>query len=194
MSTVGTLKECVQLPIKDNELVDIVQKAKDWAIMHGAAMRSKSNFSPDTLNFAPFVLVPSSFPRKEFERAIHLQPTINRLMHNVAHDEEFLTTTLADTIKVDEFTGNLFNVYKKVLANGFGQRISLGLLRSDLMLDSNCRNLNGEYEESETETPSAYCCWKQVEVNTIASGFGHLGPVSRAIQRCRLLFYNEKFY
>lgn len=42
-------------------------------------------------------------------------------MHNVAHDEEFLTTTLAETVKVDEFTGNLFKIYKKVLANGFGQ-------------------------------------------------------------------------
>lgn len=50
-----------------------------------------------------------------------LQTIINRLMHNVAHDEEFLTTTLAETIKVDEFTGNLFNIYKKVLSNGFGQ-------------------------------------------------------------------------
>lgn len=71
--------------------------------------------------FAPFVLVPSSFPRKEFEKAVALQPIINRLMHNVAHDEEFITTTLAETIKVDEFTANLFNIYRKVLAHGFTQ-------------------------------------------------------------------------
>lgn len=73
------------------------------------------------LQFAPFVLTPSSFPRKEFEKAIALQPIINRLMHNVAHDEEFITTTLAETIKVDEFTENLFNIYRKVLAHGFTQ-------------------------------------------------------------------------
>lgn len=42
-------------------------------------------------------------------------------MHNVAHDEEFITTTLAETIKVDEFTANLFNIYRKVLALGFTQ-------------------------------------------------------------------------
>lgn len=65
--------------------------------------------------------MPSSFPRKEFEKAIALQPIINRLMHNVAHDEEFITTTLAETIKVDEFTANLFNIYRKVLAHGFTQ-------------------------------------------------------------------------
>lgn len=77
--------------------------------------------NPNFLQFAPFLLTPSSFPRKEFEKAVALQTIINRLMHNVAHDEEFLTTTLAETIKVDEFTANLFNVYKKVLASGFGQ-------------------------------------------------------------------------
>jgi len=76
---------------------------------------------PSQLQFAPFVLVPSSFPRKEFEKAVALQPIINRLMHNVAHDEEFITTTLAETIKVDEFTANLFNIYRKVLAHGFTQ-------------------------------------------------------------------------
>ncbi|XP_064539767.1 glutathione synthetase isoform X3 [Drosophila montana] len=115
------LRGCIKLPLDRDELVEVTSKAKDYAIMHGAAMRSKTSFSPDSLNFAPFVLVPSSFPRKEFEKAIALQPIINRLMHNVAHDEEFITTTLAETIKVDEFTANLFNIYRKVLAHGFTQ-------------------------------------------------------------------------
>ncbi|XP_075158568.1 glutathione synthetase-like isoform X1 [Haematobia irritans] len=182
MAEIPTLEECVQLPIQDDVLIEVTEKAKDWAIMHGAAMRSKTNFSPDSLNFAPFLLTPSSFPRKEFEKAVALQTIINRLMHNVAHDEEFLTTTLAETIKVDEFTGNLFNIYKKVLASGFGQRLSLGIIRSDLMLESRCKDLINENGSKENEKPCAYCCWKQVEINTIASGFGHLGPASRAIQ------------
>nr|XP_014092058.1 glutathione synthetase isoform X1 [Bactrocera oleae]XP_014092060.1 glutathione synthetase isoform X1 [Bactrocera oleae] len=178
MSETPVLEPCIPLSIEERTLIDVTEKAKDWAIMHGAAMRSKANFSSDSLNFAPFILMPSSFPRKEFEKAKNLQTIINQLMHNVAHDEEFLTTTLAETVKVDEFTANLFNVYKKVLANGFGQSISLGLLRSDLMLETNC----AELLEKEKQTPCAYCCWKQVEINTIASGFGHLGPVSKDIQ------------
>lgn len=134
------LRGCLKLPLSNDLLLEVTSKAKDYALMHGAAMRSKTNFSPDSLNvssmaissiyllncvrglqFAPFVLVPSSFPRKEFEKAIALQPIINRLMHNVAHDEEFITTTLAETIKVDEFTANLFNIYRKVLSHGFTQ-------------------------------------------------------------------------
>ncbi|XP_023162269.2 glutathione synthetase isoform X1 [Drosophila hydei] len=217
------LRGCIKLPLNKEELIEVTAKAKDYAIMHGAAMRSKTSFSPDSLNFAPFVLVPSSFPRKEFEKAIVLQPIINRLMHNVAHDEEFITTTLAETIKVDEFTANLFNIYRKVLALGFTQRISLGMLRSDLMLESRCPELSPlldtsasvgagagddaedgqEHEERKADSKantkaekgkptagiqrsvsssSAYCCWKQVEINTIASGFGHLGPASKTIQ------------
>ncbi|KAH8235689.1 hypothetical protein KR032_005293 [Drosophila birchii] len=227
------LPNCIRLPLPEDELLEVTAKAKDYAIMHGAAMRSKTAFSPDSLNFAPFVLVPSSFPRKEFEKAVALQPIINRLMHNVAHDEEFITTTLAETIKVDEFTANLFNIYRKVLAHGFTQKISLGMLRSDLMLESGCPELSPrahrpaagedfdvdcvdvdvdvavnavgtaaagtgrkaavaatstEQEEqlkqrAANPIQSAYCCWKQVEINTIASGFGHLGPASKTIQR-----------
>ncbi|XP_064539766.1 glutathione synthetase isoform X2 [Drosophila montana] len=149
------LRGCIKLPLDRDELVEVTSKAKDYAIMHGAAMRSKTSFSPDSLNFAPFVLVPSSFPRKEFEKAIALQPIINRLMHNVAHDEEFITTTLAETIKVDEFTANLFNIYRKVLAHGFTQAYSVGLLRSDYLAHV--------YEG---------CAIKQVEINTVASSFG----------------------
>ncbi|XP_044249444.1 glutathione synthetase isoform X1 [Drosophila takahashii] len=237
-ATTPVLRNCIRLPLPEDELLEVTAKAKDYAIMHGAAMRSKTAFSQDSLNFAPFVLVPSSFPRKEFEKAVALQPIINRLMHNVAHDEEFITTTLAETIKVDEFTANLFNIYRKVLAHGFTQRISLGMLRSDLMLESGCPELSpraledrkdggqdaaavgkgagtaaaagtGRKEKEEqkeeeeqkehretqlsratkererraTSTQSAYCCWKQVEINTIASGFGHLGPASKTIQR-----------
>lgn len=43
------LKSCISLPIEEKVLVDVVAKAKDWALMHGAAMRSKANFSPDGL-------------------------------------------------------------------------------------------------------------------------------------------------
>lgn len=55
------------------------------------------------------------------------------------------------------------------------QSISLGLLRSDLMLESSCC--------ADNDKKRPYCCWKQVEINTIASGFGHLGPISRELQR-----------
>lgn len=53
--------------------------------------------------------------------------------------------------------------------------LSLAILRSDVMLESDCPEA--------CKCPHAYCCWKQVEINTIASGFGHLGPISKELQR-----------
>jgi glutathione synthase len=57
-------------------------------------MRSRDNFSSDSINFAPFVLLPSTFPRCEFEKSVRIQPVLNELMHNVAHDYEFLSSCL----------------------------------------------------------------------------------------------------
>jgi Eukaryotic glutathione synthase, ATP binding domain. len=57
-------------------------------------MRSKANFSKDYLQFAPFVLLPSTFPRKEFDKAVKIQIILNEVVHKVAHDYEFLSSSL----------------------------------------------------------------------------------------------------
>lgn len=44
------LRGCLKLPLSNDLLLEVTSKAKDYAIMHGAAMRSKTNFSPDSLN------------------------------------------------------------------------------------------------------------------------------------------------
>lgn len=55
MSDNPTLEECISFPIPEAELIEVTEKAKDWAIMHGAAMRSKTNFSPDSLNVSNYL-------------------------------------------------------------------------------------------------------------------------------------------
>ena len=91
---------CVPLPLPDDQLEDLVEKAKDYALMHGKhwsnnfplfivvfnsgiCMRQKSKFDRDALHFAPFVLFPTPFPRDEYSKAIELQPILNELMHKV---------------------------------------------------------------------------------------------------------------
>lgn len=115
------LPSCITLPLPEDVLKEVVEKSKDWAIMHGAAMRSKANFSEDSLNFAPFVLLPSTFPSQEFRRAVEVQVILNELVHKIAHNREFLTSTLKETIQVDEFTGNLFKIYETVQDEGVTQ-------------------------------------------------------------------------
>ncbi|XP_045505137.1 glutathione synthetase-like isoform X4 [Colias croceus] len=165
------LASCIPLPIDNKILISVVEKAKDWALMHGVGMRDKKHFSKDSIQIAPFVLLPSPFPRTEFTKAIDLQPVLNELMHKVAHDDEFLEKTLQNALQVDDFTAKLYDVWLKVREEGIAQPISLGMLRSDIMLESRC-----PHTESQCAKHTPYCSWKQVEINSIASGFGHLGP------------------
>jgi glutathione synthase len=67
------------------------------------------------------VLTPSLYPKSEFEKATSLQTVLNKLIHNVAHDSDFLKETLASTIKVDDFTAALFRIYETILAEGSAQ-------------------------------------------------------------------------
>lgn len=57
-------------------------------------MRPMDGYDPDGMRFAPFVLLPSTFPKSEFDRAVQLQPVINELFHKVAHSYEFLLESL----------------------------------------------------------------------------------------------------
>lgn len=63
--------------------------------LSGAGMRSKTAYNPDSLNVAPFVLLPTPYPRREFEKALKLQPLINELVYSIANNHEFLEEVLA---------------------------------------------------------------------------------------------------
>lgn len=84
--------------------------------------------------FAPFILTPTAFPRREFEKAVGLQTILNELMHWVAHDTEFLRETLASTIRVDDFTAQLFRIYERTLAEGVTQVCEQGSNPSHTLL------------------------------------------------------------
>ena len=125
---------CVPLPLDQKRLTDLVEKAKDYCLMHGErwnknwakttglfsgiCMRRKDQFDRDALHFAPFMLFPSPFPRDEFEKAVGLQVVINELMHKVAHDYTFLKDALKHTVEVDEFTGRLWKIYQTICDEG----------------------------------------------------------------------------
>lgn len=128
-------------------------------------MKSKS-LEPDSYTFLPFCLLPSPVPREALEQVKALQEDINLLMHRVAHDYEFLRDCLQSTIETDKFTALVFSIYEKVREAGFPQPLSLGLLRSDYMLDLKAAGSDPKK-----------ACPKQVEVNTISSSFGGLSPI-----------------
>lgn len=164
--TQARLASCIPLPLEHKLLVTVIEKAKDWALMHGVGMRDKKNFTKDSIQFAPFVLLPSPFPRTEFTKAVELQPILNELMHKVAHDDEFLEHTLRNTLEVDDFTAKLYDIWMKVREEGITQSLSLGLFRSDYLMQ------NPEGNKI-----------KQVEFNTVASSFGAISSNLPAMSR-----------
>lgn len=46
-------------------------------------MRRKTHYDRDALHFAPFVLFPSPFPEKNFDRIVNIQLVVNELFHKV---------------------------------------------------------------------------------------------------------------
>ncbi|XP_075222172.1 glutathione synthetase-like isoform X2 [Lycorma delicatula] len=160
------LNSCVPIPKDIEQLKDVIEKAKDWALMHGVGIRNKKEFNPDALQIVPFTFFPSAFPRKEFEKAVKIQPILNELIHRVAFCHSFLEENLKDTIQVDEFTGNLYKIYETVRQEGINPTNSLGVLRSDYLLDHpDCDKI------------------KQVEINTISTSLSAMGFVVAQLQR-----------
>lgn len=155
---VSQLQPCIQLQLSNEELQDVINKAKDWALMHGIGFRPKKGFNKNQVQILPFTLLPSSFPRKNFEKAKSIQVVLNELILKVAHNNSFLTQSLKSTIDADPFIAKLFNIYETVYKEGFSQTISVGLFRSDYMLHENQM--------------------KQVELNTIASSFAGVATVT----------------
>lgn len=109
----------------------------------GICMRRKDAFDRDALHFAPFLLLPSPFPRQEFNRAVELQTLLNELMHKVAHDNEFLKDTLKKTIGVDDFTGKLYEIHEKILEEGGSAQVSFILTGSALNSKVQANSLPG---------------------------------------------------
>ncbi|XP_018406229.1 PREDICTED: glutathione synthetase-like [Cyphomyrmex costatus] len=170
------LEPCIELPLSEEKLKESVDKAKDWVLMHGISMRSKKNFNKDKVQLLPVTLLPSSFPEKSFLTVKNVQTILNELIHKVAHDKEFLTSSLKSTIQADPFTAKLFHIYETVYEKGFNQSISLGLLRSDYLLHDND------------------CKIKQVEINTVATSFAALATVTTEYHKYMLaeLGYRKK--
>uniref|UniRef100_UPI00398E58F1 glutathione synthetase n=1 Tax=Pristiophorus japonicus TaxID=55135 RepID=UPI00398E58F1 len=147
--------------LQNNSLIqNLVVAAKDAALLLGVLMRTKEEpNSTETTGYAPFSLFPSPVPKKLFIEAFEVQQDFNILVDRVSQDSQFLTRVLASTIKVDEFTARLFQIYRKVLEEGINQPITLGINRSDYMFD---------------KRPDKSTCLKQIEINTIAASYAGL--------------------
>ncbi|KAK2551038.1 Glutathione synthetase [Acropora cervicornis] len=162
----------LELPA-DNVVSLLANEGRDYCLAHGLVMGSKDSFFG--VEHAPFTLLPTAFLERLFTKAKDVQKDFNVLVHRVSQDHEFLKTALQSTIEVDSFTAKIFDIYETTRTEGLSQPISLGILRSDYMMDcSNPRTSNLLQDEISI---------KQVEINTIASSFGGLSPQLRKLHK-----------
>ncbi|XP_074868179.1 glutathione synthetase [Carettochelys insculpta] len=148
---------------------EVAALAVDTALLEGVLMRTKEDTnSSDVVSYAPFTLLPSVIPSTVFEQAYAVQQDFNLLVDTISQNVEFLEHALASTIKADDFTAQLFKIYKQVLKEGLAQSVFLGINRSDYMVDRGAGS-----------TPAL----KQIEINTIAASFGGLTSRTTAVHR-----------
>uniref|UniRef100_A0A672I6H6 Glutathione synthetase n=1 Tax=Salarias fasciatus TaxID=181472 RepID=A0A672I6H6_SALFA len=151
------------------DFLELADVAKDAALVHGILMRiQETPNSSELVTYAPFTLFPTPVPRSLFLQALAVQTHYNTLVDRVCQDVDFLQDALASTIAVDDFTARLFRIHQQVLKEGRSQSVTLGLNRSDYMLD-----------QGEDGTPSL----KQIEINTFAASFGGLSSRTPDVHR-----------
>ncbi|OWB69431.1 nucleotide binding protein [[Candida] boidinii] len=134
----------------------LVEQLAQWSLANGLIMYPP-NFQSYQANVAPVTLYPTPFPRDQFEKGISISKQYNSLYANIIIEKNWLLTIIKNLSKFDsDFTGKLYESYLKSIEIGIVQPVSLGLFRSDYMLDLDSN------------------CIKQVEFNTVSVSFGGL--------------------
>jgi glutathione synthetase len=149
-------------PLAEQQLEALVENIKDYQIFHGSLLKVVRTKEKSALlaRGIPVSLFPSKFPRNLFYEAIRLQRVFNDLYVKIANDEAFLERILRPLIKDDAFTKCLWDIHIAAKQAGIVQEVSLGVFRSDYMIDA------GEDDDSKE--------WrlKQVEFNTFSVAGG----------------------
>lgn len=161
--------------ICENELTQkdvkwLETEARDYCVSNGMVYKD----SEGKLRHIPVTLLPSPFPQKQFTAAKEVQTDFNLLVHKVSQDYEFTKKALSGTIAADPFTSKLFDIYDKVWQQENVQPISLGIFRSDYLIDTagglhdRCSDIC--YEPALRPGNAGSISIKQVEMNTISLG------------------------
>ena len=118
-------------------------------------MGAGDGFEDVSVVHAPVSLFPTPFPQKAFQRAQFLMPGLSELVHAVSEDMDYVNETLSTAAQFDSFTKSLMDVHSKTAEARAknGSPISLGLHRSDYMLDEP----SGQLLQVLSLVPLAFC-------------------------------------
>ncbi|KTW31533.1 glutathione synthetase [Pneumocystis carinii B80] len=147
--------------LNKNQQDFLISELMDYIEVHGINIRI-TNLEQDKKPIfihknVPLTLYPSLFPSIAFKKAKAIQCDFNKLYAHIANDEEFMCQIMENLINIDEFIRKLWDIHLQTKKKGIVQPISLGIFRSDYLL-----------EATQNSSPQL----KQVEFNTIASSMG----------------------
>ena len=167
--------------IEDWRLNEFVKLSRFYAcspvgLMMYLTEDTESKFSAQPL---PFTLLPSPFPKAQFQEAVELQSHFNTLIHECAKDYDFILSALEVPGQSDFFIAKLMQLLKESKFYPAKKRVFLNMIRSDYMLHPSSVKEEKKYD------------LKQVEINTIAAGFLNVGPRASALHRFTLNYYQE---
>jgi hypothetical protein len=141
--------------------------ASAWAGANGLQV-----LRPTGIEVAPVSLRPMPFPRSAYNHVKDLMGDFNELVHKVSLDADFINRELTPVAATDDFQRRLLEIYNTCREEGFSQKITLGIHRSDYMLH--------DAGDGSPLLP------KQVEINTVAASFFGLSQRVTGLHRTLL--------
>lgn len=155
------------------ELENLSRISKTYALTNSLIIKPSlsSTEAENTATHAPFCLLPSPFPRTQFERAVRIQVDYNKLYASISTSPALIREVIGKIVsKVDPFIGKLYQYWEMLeLERKDDDHLSLGIFRSDYLL---------HYPSSEGSSGI-----KQVEFNTISVSFGCLANKVSGLHR-----------
>lgn len=168
----------------ESNIKKLIERAEHWCLVNGFVAIPKDRKLNELMHvsYLPFTLFPSPFSKIHFEQVFKLQPNINNLISNISNSAETLEKNFKSLVLVDAFIASLWKIYKDALKNGFNQPIQLSIFRCDYMLHE---------EASDISNCKKKVSMKQVEMNTIAAGFGYVSTKASLLHREILKWTNN---
>lgn len=153
------VKQALEFPnISKKRLQDeVIPELLQWSLSNGLTMYPPTFKLEETMT-VPMTLFPTYLPKDSFNEAIKVQKIYNEIYAKIAQNKDQWLSTQSDILAAHdpEFIGKLWKIYHDALNIGVSQKNSLGIFRSDYLIDRENDQI------------------KQVEFNTISVSFGGL--------------------
>ena len=121
---------------ENDDIQHLVEATRDWQFENGSLLKIPPA-SGKTLAYPIGVsLCPTPFPRQCFHQACRLQQIFNALYVKASSDEDWLRVSLQNLLDTESMARILWNIHLAVQKEGHVQPLSLGIFRSDYMLQA----------------------------------------------------------